>query len=202
MKKEELVELGLDEETADKVAKASAEELKGFIPKSRFDEVNTEKKRLETDIQERDTQIETLKNSTEDVEGLKKQISTLQEENKKKDEERAAEIKQVKVDAAISSALAASRAKNEKAVRALLDLDLEKVEFNDDGSIKGLDDQLKALTTADDSKFLFETGTQQKLKGAAPGEAGNENPDNKVDVTKMTYDELAKYLDDNPDAEI
>lgn len=33
MKKEELVKLGLDEETAEKVANASAEELKGFVPK-------------------------------------------------------------------------------------------------------------------------------------------------------------------------
>ena len=33
MKKEDLVKLGLDEETAKKVADASAEELKGFIPR-------------------------------------------------------------------------------------------------------------------------------------------------------------------------
>ena len=38
MKKEELVKLGLTEEDAEKVAKASEEELKGFVPKSRFDE--------------------------------------------------------------------------------------------------------------------------------------------------------------------
>ncbi|MFC4355314.1 phage scaffolding protein [Chryseomicrobium palamuruense] len=202
MKKEDFLKLGFSEEDAQKAADASAEELKSYIPKSRFDEVNTEKKRLETDIQERDTQIETLKNSTEDVEGLKKQITTLQEENKTKDEQRAAEIKQVKTDAAISAALAASKAKNEKAVRALLDLDLEKVEFNDDGSIKGLADQLKTLTEAEDSKFLFETGTQQQMKGAVPGETGKENPDGKVDISKMNYDELAKYLDENPDADI
>lgn len=202
MKKEDFLKLGFSEEDAQKAADASAEELKSYIPKSRFDEVNTEKKRLETDIQERDTQIETLKNSTEDVEGLKKQITTLQEENKTKDEQRAAEIKQVKTDAAISAALAATKAKNEKAVRALLDLDLEKVEFNDDGSIKGLADQLKTLTEAEDSKFLFETGTQQQMKGAVPGETGKENPDGKVDISKMSYDELAKYLDENPDADI
>lgn len=37
-KKEEFVKLGLDEETAAKCEAASAEELKGFIPKARFDE--------------------------------------------------------------------------------------------------------------------------------------------------------------------
>ena len=45
MKKDELIKLGLTEELAAKVESASAEELKGFIPKSRFDEVNTDLKR-------------------------------------------------------------------------------------------------------------------------------------------------------------
>lgn len=203
MKKEELIALGLDEEVAEKVATASAEELKGYIPKSRFDEVNNEKKRLETDIKDRDKQLETLKDSTEDVEGLKKQIDTLQTENKEKDKQHASEIKQMKVDNAISSALTASKAKNEKAVRALLDVDPDKVEFNDDGSIKGLDEQLKTLTEAEDSKFLFNTETKkQTLKGATPGETGTEDPDTKVDVSKMTYEELAAYMENNPDAEI
>lgn len=203
MKKEDLVKLGLDEETAKKVADASAEELKGYIPKARFDEVNNEKKKLELDVRDRDSQLETLKNSTGDVEGMKKQIETLQADNKKKDEEHAAEIKQLKVEAAISAALTGAKAKNEKAVKALLELNLEKVEFNDDGSIKGLDDQIKKLSEAEDSKFLFDTETKKtKIKGAKPGETGKEEPDGKVDVTKMSYEELAAYMAENPDAEI
>jgi polyhydroxyalkanoate synthesis regulator phasin len=84
MKKEDLVKLGLDEETAKKVADASAEELKGFIPKARFDEVNTEKKNLEAAKATLEGQLESLKNSTGDVEAMKKQIETLQAENKAK----------------------------------------------------------------------------------------------------------------------
>jgi hypothetical protein len=42
MKKEEFVKLGLDEETAKKCEAASTEELKGYIPKARFDEVNND----------------------------------------------------------------------------------------------------------------------------------------------------------------
>ena len=57
MKKEEFLALGLDEETALKCEKASAEELKGFIPKSRFDEVNTENKQLKQDVSDSDTKI-------------------------------------------------------------------------------------------------------------------------------------------------
>lgn len=203
MKKEDLIKLGLDEETAEKVAKASAEELKGYIPKARFDEVNNEKKKLETTVIERDQQLEALKNSTGDVEAMKKQIADLQANNKAKDEAHAAEIKQLKIDAAVSAALTAAKAKNEKAVRALLELDPEKVELLEDGTVKGLDEQIKGLLEADDTKFLFDTETKKtKFKGANPGETGNEDPDKKIDISKMSYEELAAYLEENPDAEI
>ena len=201
MKKDELLKLGLDEENAKKVADASAEELKGYIPKARFDEINNDKKKLELDVRERDTQLETLKNSTGDVAALKTQITTLQTENKTKDETHAVELKQLKIDAAVSAALTTSKAKNEKAVKALLDL--SKAELGDDGSIKGLDDQIKKLTEAEDSKFLFNTETKKtKIKGATPGETGKEDPDTKVDVTKMSYEELSAFMAENPDAEI
>jgi hypothetical protein len=173
MRKEELIALGLDEATAVKVEKASTEELKTFIPKTRFDEVNTEKKKLEDDVKDRDKQLETLKTSTGDVEALKIQITTLQAENKTKDETHAAELKQLKAENAINAALATSKAKNPKAARALLDIDIKKVEFNDDGTIKGLDDQIKKLTEAEDSKFLFDTESKPgipKFKGVNPGE--------------------------------
>ena len=44
MTKEQLLEMGLSEEQADKVLAAHKEELKGYIPKARFDEVNNAKK--------------------------------------------------------------------------------------------------------------------------------------------------------------
>lgn len=201
MKKEDLLKLGLSEEDAKKAADTSAEELKGYIPKARFDEVNNEKKKLELDVCDRDSQLETLKNSTGDVEAMKKQITDLQADNKKKDETHAAEIKQLKIDAAVSAALTSAKAKNEKAVRALLDP--EKIELLDDGTIKGLDDQIKKLVEAEETKFLFDTDSKKtKIKGANPGETGKEDPDIKVDVSKMSYEELAAYLDENPDAEI
>lgn len=200
MKKEDLVKLGLDEETAKKVADASAEELKGFIPKARFDEVNTEKKNLEAAKATLEGQLESLKNSTGDVEAMKKQIETLQAENKAKDEAHAAEIKQLKIDTAIASALTEAKAKNVKAVKALLDL--ENAELLEDGTIKGLADQIKKLQSAEDSKFLFETEKKQSFKGAKPGETGKEEPDGAVDLKNMSYDELCAYLEENPDAKI
>ena len=143
MKKEEFVKLGIDEETAKKCEAASQEELKGFIPKTRFDEVNNEKKKLELDLRDRDGQLETLKNSTGDVEAMKQQIATLQADNKAKDEAHAAEIKKMKVDAAVEAALTSSGAINAKAVVPFLK-DLDKAELADDGTVKGLAEQIEA----------------------------------------------------------
>jgi hypothetical protein len=201
MKKDELIKLGLDEETAKKVEDASSEELKGFIPKARFDEVNGEKNTLAASLKERDAQFETLKNSAGDIDGLKKQITDLQVANAEKDKAHAAEVKELKVNAAVDAALTAAKAKNVKAVRALLDL--EKAELSDDGAVKGLDDQIKKLVGAEDSKFLFDTEQKKaSMRGAKPGETGKEDPDDEVDISKMSYEELAAYMEANPDAKI
>lgn len=204
MKKEDLLKLGLDEEAAKKAAEASAEELKGYIPKTRFDEINNEKSKLETALSERDGQLETLKTSTGDVESLKAQIETLQTENLAKDEAHATEIKQLKLDAAVDAALVAAKAKNNRAVKALLELELEKIEFDENGAVKGLDEQIKTLQGSDDSKFLFDTQVKKtQIKGAVPGESGVEAADEKAfDTSKMTYAEIAAYLEANPGAKI
>jgi hypothetical protein len=200
MKKEEFVKLGIDEETAKKLETASQEELKGYIPKARFDEVNNEKKKLELDVRDRDGQLETLKNSTGDVEAMKKQIEDLQKANKDAADAHAAEIKQLKIDTAIDTALGDAKAKNKVAVKALLK-DLDKAELADDGTIKGLAEQIAALQKSD--SYLFDAKeTKKQVKGATPGESGNDDGDQGVDTSKMSYSEMLAYLAENPDAKI
>lgn len=167
MKKEDFLKLGLTEEQATKAAEASAEELKGFIPKSRFDEVNEAKKKLEEDIKTRDKQLEELKKL--DAEGLKAEIEKLQNENKNAKEKYQAELKQIQINNAVDKALLTAKAKNTKAVKALLDL--EKVEL-DGETVKGLDDQIKKLIEGEDTKFLFDVTSDEKpnFRGIKPGE--------------------------------
>ncbi|MGE7916318.1 phage scaffolding protein [Lysinibacillus xylanilyticus] len=168
MTKEQLMKLGLSEEQATKI-------IEGFgtmIPKSRFDEVNNAKKQLEKDVADRDGQLEELKESASANDELKAQIEKLQSENTSAKETYEAEVNQLKLDGAVERALIGAKAKNIKAVKALLDL--ENAEFDGD-DIKGLADQLKSLQEGEDSKFLFEvapTTKQQQFKGFKPGEAG------------------------------
>lgn len=203
MKKEDLIKLGLDDELAAKVETASLEELKGFIPKARFDEVNTEKKRLETTLTERNSELETLKNSSGNADALKQQITELQNQYQQKEDAHAQEIQQIKLENALSAALTDAKAKNHKAVKALLDM--KQVEMLDDGTFKGLAEQIKALVDAPDSKFMFESDDNKKpasFKGAKTGEGSNEDGDKKPDIKAMTYDELDAYLKANPDVKL
>ena len=177
MNKEDLLKLGLTEEQAEKVLSANTEQLKGFIPKARFDEVNNAKKQAEKDLSERDKQLETLKNSTGDVEALKNTIKQLQNENKSTKEQYEANISKIKLDNAVDNALGNAKAKNSKAVRALLDM--EKIKFEND-NLSGLDEQLKVLKEAEDSKFLFEEikePAKPSFSGVEPGAStGETNP--------------------------
>ena len=171
MKKEEFVALGIGEELAEKAAEASANELKGFIPKARFDEVNNAKAQLEKDVAIRDQQIADLKKI--DPEKLQEQIDALTQQNADAKAKYEANLKAQKIDAAVTLALTNAKAVNVKAVKALLDLD--KADIAEDGTVKGLDEQIKALQDAEDSKMLFQSQTP-KLRGFKPGEGRDGTP--------------------------
>lgn len=199
MKKEQFLELGLEEELAKKCEEASLKELEGFIPKSRFDEVNNKKNTLETTVKERNEQLEQLKNTAGNIKELQNKITSLQEENKKKDEAHKEELRQLKIDNAVKDALVEAKAKNTTAVKALLK-DLDKVKFDEDGKIKGLAEQIEQLKQSDG--YLFETKTKPSIKGAKIGETGNDNAvPNAVNFDEMTYSQMQKYLASNPEME-
>ncbi len=157
--KEILKKAGIEEGKLDSVIGDINKELpKYFIPKDKYNEVAEAKKKLEEDIQERDNQLEQLKNAASNNEELKNQIEELQEANRRAAEEWQAKMAQMQLDFAIEKALAAVKAKNVKAVKALLDM--EKVKL-DGEQLLGLDDQLKTLKETD--PYLF--GDSGKVGG-------------------------------------
>nr|WP_245339017.1 phage scaffolding protein [Paenibacillus shirakamiensis] len=166
--------MGLTEEQANKAAAASQDELKGFIPKARFDEVNDTKKKLEKDLGERDGQLDELKKSAGASEDLKKQIETLQSENKTAADQYAADLKGLTLTNAIKSALN-GKVHDEGLVAGLFDR--EKLVIDGD-KIVGLDDQLKGLQES--KAFLFKTDDTK-----APGfKVGNDGKPTPVDPNK------------------
>ena len=165
--KEILKKAGIEEAKVDGVIADISKELpKYFIPKDKYNEVAEAKKQLEKDIQERDNQLEQLKNAAGNSEELKAQIEELQKANKEAAEHWQAKVAQMQLDFAIEKALTAAKAKNTKAVKALLDL--EKVKLDGD-KLLGLDDQLRELQKSD--PYLF--GDAKIGDGTNPPGAGN-----------------------------
>ena len=161
MTKEQLIALGLTEEQATKAATASQEELKTYIPKTRFDELNEAKKQAEKDRDSVNGQLEELKKSAGASEDLKKQIETLQGENKTAKEKYEADMKDLTLTNSIKMALA-GKVHDEALAAGLVD----KAKLVIDGDkVVGLEEQVKALKES--KAFLFKEDTQQKAP--APG---------------------------------
>lgn len=201
MRKEDLMKLeGMTEALAAKLAEMSAEELKGMIPKSRLDEVIAERDGAKKDHAEVLKQLGALQKANGDAEDLKAQIKKLQDDATEAEKTHAAEIKALKVNNAVESALMGAKALNVKAVMALLNL--ENAELDGDGTVKGLAEQIKTLQTAEDSKFLFGSSTPS-MKGAKVGESSDGDESDGMTMEKFRKMSPADRLDysmKNPDA--
>ena len=141
-------------------------------------------------VKERDKQLDNLKNSTGDVEQLKSQIEQLQNDNKIAKDNFEKELNNIKIDSAIERALVIAKAKNVKAVKALLDLNDAKL--NDDGSIDDLDKKIAELQKNED--YLFEK-VEQKLKGTNPSSSDpNPSPSGNKSDAEKTYQDWVNEL--------
>ncbi len=134
-------------------------------------------------------------NAAQVVEFLKRQILDLQAQIKEKDDE----IRKVKVNAAVDAALLAAGAKNVTAAKALIP-GLDEMEILEDGFVKGLAEKINAIKVSDG--YLFEQrGGKFTMRGVKPGESGSDGIGS-VDVSKMTYSQLADYIKKNPTAKV
>lgn len=186
MKKEEFIALGISEEQAAKAAEASKKELEFYVPKTDYDAANQAKGQLEKDIKDRDKQLEDLKKNSGDNAELKKQIETLQAENKAAVEKNEADMKELKLSTAIKLAIAES-AQDADLVTGLFDK--SKLILSDDGKVTGLEEQLKSIKES--KPFLFKEVKTEPAKNTgfrplgAPGQqsqGGTKTDDGKVNM--------------------
>ncbi len=169
MKRTELEAMGLTKEQVDGIMNTNGEDIENAKSSSASElaTLKAENTALAAQVKERDTQIDGLKKSAGDNAELQKQIETLQADNRAKDEAHEKELAQLKIDAAVEKALSESGAKNVKAARALLDLSDAKL--SDDGTVKGLAEQIQKLQAGEDSRFLFKEKQQDQQQGMFTG---------------------------------
>ena len=143
-----------------------------FIPKSRFDQVNQAKKELEVQLKDRDTQLADLSKNNKDNEVLLNQIKDLQALNKQTTADYENKINQMQFDYALDGALTNAKSKNNKALKALLDMNSIKYQ---EGKLEGLQEQIEALQK--DASYLFDLNTAP----ANTGGLGNFGRNNQIE---------------------
>lgn len=199
MKKEEFTALGISEELAERAAEASKKELEGFIPQSRFSEVNEAKKQLEKDVSARDKQLEELRKSAGDNETLTKQIADLQAENKAAQEKYDADMKALKLSTAIKLAIGESA---HDADLVADQIDKEKLVLMEDGKVAGLEEQMKTLRETKAFLFKDTAGDDKGQADTAGGKkSGYEPKGGKTDTAgyaKSIAEELNQAVSENP----
>jgi hypothetical protein len=126
-----------------------------WIPKEKFNELNENTKGLKKQLKDRDAQLAELGEKAKGHEELTAKINELTEANKKTEADYQKKLDQQAFDFALKSALTNAKAKNPKAVEALLNKESIKL---DGDKLLGLEDQLKALQKSD--AYLFEAEQQ------------------------------------------
>lgn len=164
MKRSFLEGLELEKDVIDQIMTEYGKDVEKY--KADIAVLENEKKTLSDNLSERDTQLEELKASAGNNAELQQQITDLQEANKTEVERLTAENKAIRVNAAVEQALLVAKAKNITAAKALLSLD--GAELAEDGTVKGLSDQISKLKEAEGTAFMFEAEQGATFKGVTP----------------------------------
>ena len=154
----------------------------------RYNKLKTQKTELEAQIKERDTQLADLSKNNKDNEGLLNQIKDLQALNKQTTTDYENKINQMQFDYALEGALTNAKSKNNKALKALLDMNSIKYQ---EGKLEGLQEQIEALQK--DASYLFDLNNAPQNTGGIGqfGRGGSTAPKFTCDdIKKMSAEEI------------
>lgn len=172
MKTEFLKSLGITEQTTiDAIMAENGKDINSA--KGETTKLETQVSELQSQLTERDTQLSELKKSVKDNEALTNKITELENTNKDTTAKYESKIAEMQKTHAIESEVRNYKAKNVKAVMALLDKD--KIDYKD-GALTGAKEQLDGLVKSD--VYLFEPADNKKPPSGTepsnpPGNGGN-----------------------------
>ena len=186
MKREFLEGLNLDKDVIDKIMDENGKDI------------NREKQRADAEKQRADeikSQLDSAKETLKGFEGidvaqLQSEITKLNGDLANKEAEYKAKIADMEFNSVLDNAISGSKAKNVKAVRALLDIDSLKSSKNQTEDIKKALDTVKA-----ENDYLF--GSDEPIMNpvapsAASGSSGK----------RMSLLEAMKYKNEHPEADV
>lgn len=191
MTKEQLQALNLTEEQINAIIEDYG---KNYVSKAQFNEKNDAYKQAKLEIENLTNDISTLSEANKANEALQSQIKELQDAATKREADYNENIKNMKIDTAITKALSKSGAMNETILTGLLDR--TKIAIGEDNTITGIQEQIVALKESD--PYLFK---QDSIKGVVPGDATPKTNDGitKEQFNKMSYLDRVRLQETNPD---
>lgn len=158
MNRKQLEELGLEKEAIDTIMDLNGQAINQA--KADAETAKAKAEELQAEIDKRAADFEELKNKAENAEELESKLTTLSSEYDEYKETTTQREQEIKVNSALKLALAKSGTIDEVALKAHLNLD--DVKLDDDGSLKGIDEQLSTLK--EEKAYLFgekrDTGIQ------------------------------------------
>lgn len=166
---EELLKLGLTEEQAKEVFALRGKELNA--DKSALDTITQERDSLKSQLQNTESQLETLKSDADTSAEQKVALDKLQAEYNKYKADAAAELAQTKKVSAINLALRDTTAHNPSTLMKFIDVDA--IELDEDGKPK-LDDILNGLKESD--PYLFKGDDEPNPSFLPPGNPAATDP--------------------------
>lgn len=191
MTKEQLQALNLTDEQINAIIEDYG---KNYVSKAQFNEKNDAYKQAKQEIENLTNDISTLSEANKANEALQSQIKELQDAATQREADYNENIKNMKIDTAITKALSKSGAMNETILTGLLDR--TKIAIGEDNTITGIQEQIVALKESD--PYLFK---QDSIKGVVPGDSTPKTHDGitKEQFNKMSYLDRVQLQETNPD---
>lgn len=176
MKRDFLKNLGIeDKELIDKILDENSADI--GRAKGELETYKTQVTTLQEQLDAKNNEFSTLKTKADRVDGLNQQIAQLTADKAQLTNDLNTKVSALQKSHAIESGVRDAKAKNVKAVMALLDM--KKITFAD-GTLTGLNEQLETLQKGEDTNFLFSDGNHNAPAGTnvnnPPANGGNNPP--------------------------
>ncbi|MGL5766716.1 MAG: phage scaffolding protein [Sarcina sp.] len=195
-----LAKCGIDTEKANEIVQAMNEASVYTTSLQnadvRYNKLKEQNKQYEESNKAYEKQLKDFSKSNEDVEGLKQMLEQLQLSNKELKANHEKEMYNLQFEFALDKSLSDAKCKNNKALKALLDMN--SINYQD-GTLNGLEGQLNALK--EDASYLFNVENAPSSTGSVGnfGRSGtNPTVTTKDDFRKMTMNQRLNLRSENP----
>lgn len=193
MKTEDLTAIGLTKEQVDSVFKLHGQEVNDL--NAQVSTLTAERDGYQSQVDDVTTKLNDAKAAAGNNQELTSQLQQLQSDLESAKQEAENRVSQTKVDYELKLALKENGALNDKAVSALLDRDV--IKLDKEGKITGLSEQIEAIKT--ENPFLFETQADPIKPKIVNGGNPNPNPGGSGKaMADYTYMELSDLKSNNP----